>query len=69
MNEFFASNTRNDGMHSRIEIKVDLPRLITDVVVGPEVEPMQSRSKALMESVTKNLGCKITSSTLLVKPY
>ena len=68
MNEFFASNTRNDGMHSRIEIKVDLPRLITDVVVGPEVEPMQS-SKALMESVTKNLGCKITSSTLLAKPY
>jgi hypothetical protein len=69
MNEFFASNARNDGMNSGIEIKVDLPRLITEVVVGPEVEPMQSRSRALVESVAKNLGCKITSSTLLVKPY
>ena len=69
MNDFFASNAPSDGMPSGIEIKVDLPRLITEVVVGPAEGPMQSRSMALVESVAKNLGCKISPSTLLVKPY
>jgi len=68
--EFFSSSALNAGLHTGIEIgDLDLMRLITEVIVGPAEEPMQSRSKALVESVGKHLGCKITVSNLLVKPY
>jgi hypothetical protein len=69
MNDFFASNAHNDGMRTGIEVEVDLPRLITEVVVGPEAEPLQSRNMELIESIAKDLGCKISRSTRLVAPY
>jgi hypothetical protein len=56
-------------MRTGIEIEVDLPGLITEVVVGPDAEPLQSRNLVLVKSIAKDLGCKISRSTRLVAPY
>jgi hypothetical protein len=67
--EFFAPGARNDGFQTGIEVGVDLSRLVTGVVIGPAEELQQSRSKAVVEAVAKELGIEITCSTLLSKPY
>jgi len=70
LDEFFFSSSDNTGLDTGIEIgDLDLTRFITEVVVGPAEERMQSRSEALVRSVTKHLGCEVTCSKLLAKPY
>jgi hypothetical protein len=66
----FLGSGVSDDFQTGIEIEdLDLTRLVTEVVIAPAVEPVQSRSRLLVESVAKDLGFKITSSNLMVKPY
>jgi hypothetical protein len=70
LDAFLGSDVSIDGFQTGFEIgDLDLTRLITEVVIAPAVEPVQSRSKLLVEFVAKDLGFKIISSNLMVEPY
>jgi hypothetical protein len=68
--EALSIGAANIAFHTGIDVTVDdLSHLVTEIVIAPAEESQQLRSKALVELVAKDLGCKITRSSLLSKPY